>query len=262
MNKQTAGLKQQSGGNVSRRNSSASLLMSAASGAAGGGHDGEGAGLVSRSGFPISRQASSSALSTGGVIHRQPSVLGGSRARRPSLLGVSALHMPSLHALPENDAYLGPPKPRSPRKTSSFLTGPPSGSFVTRDVSSEQETIFDPTMPLLPQSDVLDASLMEPEIVEHNMNLPLEISRCSTSGSLEAASGFLQGAAPLAQVRLHAHLPATGLLFVLHLEPPLGGGNVLCTLHLRCPLQASMFGAVFHIVWCMSVCANTFLFCG
>ena len=230
MDKQTLGWKQQNGTSLSRGNSAAQ--MSIASRAAGSSHDGEGGGLVSMSGLPISRQSSSSAL-----LPRPPSVLGG-RARRPSLLGVPPLHMSSLHALPENDAYLGSPKSRalrrtssvltglsstgsvereptldamlllpqaksrSPRRTSSFLTGPPSGT-VTRKGSAERETMFDATMPLLPQSNVLDASLLEPEILDHAiLNLPIEVSRQTTSASLEAASGPLQGPAPVIQVVL------------------------------------------------------------
>ncbi len=230
MDKQTVGGKQQNTASLLRGNSAAPA--SVAGRAAGGSHDGEGGGLVSRSGLPISRQSSSSAL-----LPRPPSVLGG-RARRPSLLGVPPLHMSSLHALPENDAYLGSPnsralrrtssvltgpssigslereptldavlllpqaKPRSPRRTSSFLTGPPSGT-VTRKGSAERENMFDATMPLLPQSDVLDASLLEPEILDHaTLNLPIEVSRQTTSASLEAASSPLQGPVPLIQVPL------------------------------------------------------------
>ncbi len=230
MDKQTVGEKQQNFVPLLRGNSAAQ--MSVASRAAGSSHDGEGGGLVSRSGLPISRQSSSSAL-----LPRPPSVLGG-RARRPSLLGVPPLHMSSLHALPEDDAYLGSPKsrsslrrtssfltgppssigslerestldailplpqakPRSPRRTSSFLTGPPSG-MVTRKGSSE--SMFDATMPLLPQSNVLDASLMEPEILDHALlNLPVELSRQTTSASMEAASAPLPGPAPVIQVTL------------------------------------------------------------
>ena len=231
MDRQTVGEKQQNAVSVLRGNSAAQ--MSVASRAAGSSHDGEGGGLVSKSGLPISPQSSSSAL-----LPRPPSVLGG-RARRPSLLGAPPLHMSSLHALPENDAYLGSPKsrslrrtssfltgppssigclerestldamlllpqakPRSPRRTSSFLTGPPSGT-VTRKGSAERESMFDGTMPLLPQSNVLDASLMEPEILDHaTLNLPMELSRQTTSASLEAASAPLQGPAPLIQVAL------------------------------------------------------------
>ena len=230
MDKQTVGGKQQNTASLLRSNSAAQ--MSVASRAACSSHDGEG-GLASWPGLPISRQASSSAL-----LPRPPSVLGG-RARRPSLLGVPPLHMPSLHALPENDAYLGSPqskslrrtssiltgppssigslerestldamlllpgaKPRSPRRTSSFLTGPPSGT-VTRKGSNERESMFDATMPLLPQSNVLDASLLEPEILNHaTLNLPVEVSRQTTTASLEAASAPLQGPAPLIQVAL------------------------------------------------------------
>ena len=225
MDKQTLGV---NGMSLLRGNGAAQ--MSVASRAAGGSHDGEGGGLVSRSGLPISRQSSSSAL-----LPRPPSVMGG-RARRPSLLGVPPLHMSSLHALPENDAYLGSPKSRalrrtssvltglsstgsvereptldamlllpqaksrSPRRTSSFLTGPPSGT-VTRKGSAERENMFDATM--LPQSNVLDASLLEPEILDHAiLNLPIEVSRQTTSASLEAASGPLQGPAPVVQVGL------------------------------------------------------------
>ncbi len=235
MNKQSVGGKQQNSVSLLRGNSAAQ--MSVASRAAGSSHDSEGGGLVSRSGLPISRQSSSSAL-----LPRPPSALGG-RARRPSLLGVPPLHMSGLHALPENDAYLGSPKsrllrrtssfltglpsgivsrngslerestldaivpllqpkPRSPRRTSSFLTGPPSGT-VTRKGSAERESMFDATMPLLPQSNVLDASLTEPEILNHAvMNLSVELSRQTTSASLESASAPLQGPVPVIQVTL------------------------------------------------------------
>ena len=266
MDKQTVGGKQQNTASLLRSNGAAQ--MSVASRAACSSHDGEG-GLASWPGLPISRQSSSSAL-----LPRPPSVLGG------RLLGVPPLHMPSLHALPENDAYLGSPqskslrrtssiltgppssigslerestldamlllpqakprsprrtssfltgppsstvtrkgsneresaldamlllpgaKPRSPRRTSSFLTGPPSGT-VTRKGSNERESMFDATMPLLPQSNVLDASLLEPEILDHaSLNLPIEVSRQTTTGSLEAASAPLQGPVPLIQVAL------------------------------------------------------------
>ena len=230
MDKQTVGGKQQNTASLLRGNSAAQ--MSAASRAAGSSNDGDGGSLASWSGLPISRQSSSSAL-----LPRPPSVLG-SRARRPSLLGVPPLHMSSLHALPENDAYLGSPKsrslrrtssfltgppssigslerestldamlllpqakPRSPRRTSSFLTGPPSGT-VTKG-SAERESMFDATLALLPQSNVLDASLLEPEILDHAiLNLPMELSRQTTSASLEAASTPLPGPAPVIQVAL------------------------------------------------------------
>ena len=157
MHKQTAAVKQQERGHVSRRSSSASLVLSAASNA----NDGD----------PIARQTSTSSLYSGGSIQRQPSVMG-NRARRPSLLGLPSSHVPSLHALPENDAYLGPPKPRSPQRTSSFLTS--SGTTI-RKKSLERETLFDTTMPMIAQSNVLDASLTGPEILEHSESLPVEL---------------------------------------------------------------------------------------
>jgi len=74
---------------------------------------------------------------------------------------------------------------------------------VTRKGSAERENMFDATMPLLPQSNVLDASLLEPEILDHAiLNLPIEVSRQTTSASLEAASGPLQGPVPVIQVAL------------------------------------------------------------
>ena len=198
-NKQTAGLKQRNA-DVSRRNSSASLLLTAANGAAGG-NEGEGGGSVSRSGFPISRQSSSTMLVPGSSLGKQPSVLGGGRARRPSLLGLPSMLAPSLHALPENDPYLGPPKARTPRRTSSFLT---SSGTVTRKGSSDQETPGDAFMPLVnlvAQSNVMDASLLEPEILDRTTNLPLEVSRRSTSGSFDVPAGSSTlGAPPPVQV--------------------------------------------------------------
>jgi len=63
--------------------------------------------------------------------------------------------------------------------------------------------MFDATMPLLPQSNVLDASLTEPEILNHAvMNLSVELSRQTTSASLESASAPLQGPVPVIQVTL------------------------------------------------------------
>ena len=191
MNKQAAALRQQAGGMVSRRSSSAALLLSAVNAAGGGTTEGEGAGLVSRSGPPISRQASSVSLFPSGGIARQPSVLA-SRGRRPSLLGLAPPLVPSLHALPENGAYLGPP-----RRTSSFVM---SSAATTRKGSAEREATTETNMPASLQSDVLDASLREPEPVDENM--PLEVSRISTSGSLETASSSLQGMAPLPVVQV------------------------------------------------------------
>ena len=197
-NKQTAGLKQRHT-DVSRRNSS-SLLLTVANGAAGG-SDGEGGGSVSRPGFPISRQSSSSMLVPGNSLCKQPSVLGGGRARRPSLLGLPSMLAPSLHALPENDPYLGPPKARTPRRTSSFLT---SSGTVTRKGSSDHEIPGNASMPLVnlvAQSDVMDASLLEPEILDRISNLPLEVSRRSTSGSFDVSAGSSGlGAPPPVQV--------------------------------------------------------------
>lgn len=199
LDKQTAGLKQQSSASISRRNSSAALLLTAASGA-----DSEGAGSVSRPGFPISRQASSSSLlMPGGSLYKPSAVLSGGRTRRPSLLGLPSMQV-SLHALPENNAYLGPP----PRRTSSFLT---SSGTVTRKGSLDHETSNDPTTPLVnltAQSDVMDASLLEPEILDHAIHQPLEISRRSTSlENFEVASCVstiggtgLVGAVPPVQV--------------------------------------------------------------
>ena len=183
LHKQTAGLKQQGSASISRRNSSTALLLTAANGAA----DSEGAGSVSRPGFPIS-QPSSSMLVPGGSLYKQPSLLSSGRTRRPSLLGLPSVPA-SLHALPENDAYLGPPRARSPRRTSSFLT---SSGTVTRKGSLDHESSSDPSVPvvnLTAQSDVMDASLLEPEILEHIIRQPLEVSRRSTSlENLEVAS--------------------------------------------------------------------------
>ena len=203
LDKQTAGVKQQSSASISRRNSSAALLLTAASGAA----DSEGAGSVSRPGFPISLQASSSLLVPGGSLYKQSAVLSGGRTRRPSLLGLPSMHV-SLHALPENNAYLGPPRARSPRRTSSFLT---SSGTVTRKGSLDHETSNDPSMPLVDmtaQSDVMDASLLEPEILDNTTDQPLEVSRRSTSlENCEVASCVstvggtgLMGAVPPVQV--------------------------------------------------------------
>ena len=201
LNKQTAALKQQSSASISRRNSSAALLLTAANGAA----DSEGAGWVSRPGFPISRQSSSSLLVPGGSLYKQPAVLSGGRTRRPSLLGLPSMPA-SLHALPENDAYLGPPRAGSPRRTSSFLT---SSGTITRKGSQDHETsndLFMPVVNLTAQSDVMDASLLEPEILDHTTRLPLEVSRRSTSlENFEAAScvsttGGIGGAVPPVQV--------------------------------------------------------------
>lgn len=200
LDKQTVGRKQTSA-SVSTRNSSATLLLTAADGAT----DSEGAGSVSRSGFPISRQSSSSMLVPGGSLYKQPAVQSGGRTRRPSLLG-----LPPMHALPENDAYLGPPKAKSPRRTSSFLT---SSGPVTRkgSLDLDHEAISDFCMPLVSltaQSDVMDASLLEPEIVperDHTTSQPLDVSRRSTSGSFEVASaigGTSLGAPPPVQVSL------------------------------------------------------------
>ena len=107
-----------------------------------------------------------------------------------------------LHALPENDAYLGPPKARTPRRTSSFLT---SSGTVTRKGSLDHEASSDVSMPLVnlkAQSDFMDASLLEPEILDHSTSVPLEVSRRSTSGSYEVAAGgpSLLGAPPPVQV--------------------------------------------------------------
>ena len=200
-NKQTAGLKHRNAG-VSRRSSSAALLLTAASGVASG-LEVDGPTAISRAAFPISQQASSTMLMPGGSLVKQPSVLGGGRTRRPSQLGLPSMHVPSLlHALPENDAYLGPAKPRSPRRTSSFLT---SSGPVTRKGSAEFEAPADASMPvvnLTAESDVMDASLMEPEIVDQSTSLPLDLSRRSTSGSYEigAASSSAASAVPLVQV--------------------------------------------------------------
>lgn len=254
MNKQAAGPKQPSGEVLSRGNSSASLLMSAA----GSSHEGEGGGSVSKSGSPISRQSSLLSVPPGAAAFRQPPVIGG-RARRPSLLGVPALHMSSLHALPENDAYLGPLNARSPRRTASFLTGPPTSimsrngslelestfdpmtllplasprrsprrtsSFLTgsptgvltRKGSAERESAFDATMPP-PQNNVLDASLTEPEILDHAiMSLPLDLSRHSTSASLEATAASTQ-VLPVVQVSmlfLHSSISCYSFLMMQH----------------------------------------------
>ena len=189
-NKQGPIVKHQKSASVSRRNSSAALLLTAA----GGGSDGEGAGLVSRAGFPISRQSSSSMLLPGS---KQPPVLNSGRTRRPSLLGLPPIHA-GLHALPEHDAYLGQPKASTPRRTSSFLTS--SGS-ITRKHSLDHEAANHVSMPLVnlkAQSDVMDASLLEPEILDRDTSVPLNISRRSTSGSCEVPSGSsgLQGALP------------------------------------------------------------------
>ena len=194
LDKETVGRKQTSA-SVPRRNSSALLLT-----AADGGTDSEGAGSVSRSGFPISRQSSSPLLVPGGSLYN-PAVQSGGRTRRPSLLGLQP-----MHALPENDAYLGPPKAKSPRRTSSFLT---SSGPVTRkgSLDLDHEAVSDfctPLVNLTAQSDVMDASLLEPEIVDHRTSQPLDISRRSTSGSYEVASAMggtsLLGAPPPVQV--------------------------------------------------------------
>lgn len=197
-NKQTGSLKPQSSTSVSRRNSSAALLLTAATGAAGGGADSEGAGL-SRPGFPISRQSSLSMLVPGG---KQPSVLSSGRIRRPSLLGLPSMHVGLLHALPENDAYLGQPSASAPRRTSSLLT---SSGTVTHKGSLDHEAASNASMPLVnlkAQSDFMDASLLEPEILDRSSSLPLNISRRSTSGSSEGPTGAcsLQGALPPVQV--------------------------------------------------------------
>lgn len=111
-----------------------------------------------------------------------------------------------MHALPENDAYLGPPKAKAPRRTSSFLT---SSGTVTRkgSLDLDHEAISDFCMPLVSltaHSDVMDASLLEPEIVDHTTSQPLDVSRRSTSGSYEVASAMgatsLLGAPPPVQV--------------------------------------------------------------
>lgn len=194
-NKQTVVLRHQRSASVSRHNSSAALLLTAATGAAGGGSDSEGAGSVSRPGFSISRQSSSSLLLAGG---KQPPVVNSGRTRRPSLLGLPPIHA-GLHALPENDAYLGQPKGSSPRRTSSFLTN--SGT-VTRKGSLDHEaadTVFTPLLNLKAQSNVMDASLLEPEILDRETSVPLNIARRSTSGSWEVPNGSsgLQGPPPV-----------------------------------------------------------------
>ena len=196
MNKQAAAIRQQAGG--LRRNSSAALLLSVAT-AASGTSESEGADSVSRAGLPISRQASSAALFPSGGIAKQPAVLA-SRARRPSLLGLAPPLVPSLHALPENDAYLGPPKPH--RRTSSFAMSSPT---ATRRGSLEREAGVN-TTPLTAQAIFTDARLTEPEILDQNRELPVEVSRLSTSGSLEAASSSLQGPLPVVLVSALAQL--------------------------------------------------------
>lgn len=178
LNKQAAFLRQQAGG--LRRNSSAALLVPSAATAAGTRtSEGDGASLVSRAGSPISRRASSAALFPSGGIARQPSV-SASRARRPSLLGLAPPLVPSLHAVPEHDAYLGPPKPQ--RRSGEFAM---SGTSTRK---SSFEGLAGDSLPLTAQISVLDASLVEPEVVDQGRASPVELHRLSTSGSLEAAS--------------------------------------------------------------------------
>ena len=150
-----------------------------------------------------------------GAIPKQASLPSG-RARRPSLLALSG-----LHSLPEHDPYLGAPKPKnSPRRTSSFMTGnlntPPPGKSGSRKTSFEESTAHSAVMPMFSleaQKDVLDASLMEPELVDQSAppeivradtaHLLVELSRSSTSGSLEAHAS---AAAALPPVLASLHL--------------------------------------------------------
>lgn len=139
----------------------------------------------------------------GGPVPTAPLLKQGSlpsgRGRRPSLLALAG-----LHSLPEHDPYLGPAKAgASPRRTSSFLTGnlstPLPSSYGSRKGSFEDSTAHSATMPMISleaQMDVLDASLTEPELVDQRRpeelarsdasHLMVEVSRSSTSGSLEA----------------------------------------------------------------------------
>lgn len=215
---------------VKRRSSTALLPLSPTS------PDGQAASL----GSPSSRQGSTSSLAQQGSLTKasglvkQGSLLGSGLpsiptgsipkqgslpsgcARRPSLLALSG-----LHSLPEHDPYLGPPKPKnSPRRTSSFMTGnlntPPPGKSGSRKASFEESTAHSAVMPMFSleaQKDVLDASLMEPELVDQSAppqivradtaHLLVELSRSSTSGSLEAHAS---AAAALPPVLASPHL--------------------------------------------------------
>lgn len=197
-----------------RANSSLALLPPSAS------PDGQ----VTKAGLPISRQDSTSTLAKPSGLVKQGSLLGpglpsistgsprqtspsSGRARRPSFLALSG-----LHSLPEHDPYLGPPKPKnSPRRiSSSFLTGnlstPPPGSCGSRKGSFEDSTAHSASMPMISltaQINILDASLTEPEVIDQTgpadpANLLVELSRSSTSGSLEAhASAAAAAVAPV-----------------------------------------------------------------